>query len=86
MEPAEWNGSNVDQMGVKEKGLVTQQGGDDNKYLQLKNIFVGKLGIGSTAPGFINLGTPWVYATFPKIENSDGGTFGDNLLHISRMR
>ena len=76
VEPAEWNGSNVDQMGVKEKGLVTQQGGDDNKYLQLKNIFVGKLGIGSTAPGFINLGTPWVYATFPKIENSDGGTFG----------
>lgn len=76
VEPAEWNGSNVDQMGVEEKGLVTQQGGDDNKYLQLKNIFVGKLGIGSTAPGFINLGTPWVYATFPKIENSDGGTFG----------
>ena len=76
VEPAEWNGSNVDQMRVKEKGLVTQQGGDDNKYLQLKNIFVGKLGIGSTAPGFINLGTPWVYATFPKIENSDGGTFG----------
>ena len=76
VEPAEWNGSNVDQMGVKEKGLVTQQGGDDNKYLQLKNIFVGKFGIGSTAPGFINLGTPWVYATFPKIENSDGGTFG----------
>ena len=76
VEPAEWNGSNVDQMGVNEKGLVTQQGGDDNKYLQLKNIFVGKLGIGSTAPGFINLGTPWVYATFPKIENSDGGTFG----------
>lgn len=76
VEPAEWNGSNVNQMGVKEKGLVTKQEEGDNKYLQLKNVFVGKLGIGSTAPGFINLGTPWVYATFPKIDNCDGGTFG----------
>lgn len=76
VEPAEWNGSNVYQMGVKEKGLVTMQEEGDNKYLQLKNIFVGKFGIGSTAPGFINFGTPWVYATFPKIDNCDGGTFG----------
>lgn len=79
VEPEEWNGSNVDQMGVKEKGLVTMQEEGGNKYLQLRNMFVGKkiLGkpIGSTAPGFINFGTPWVYAS-TTISKCDGGTFG----------
>ena len=80
VEPAEWNGSNVNQtvFGVNklEPGVVTKQeeeGG--NKYLQLRNMYVGALGIGSNAPGFINFGTPWVYAT-SQIKKCDGGTFG----------
>lgn len=79
VEPEEWNGSNVDQLGVKEPGLVTMQEEGGNKYLQLRNMFVGKkiLGrhIGSNAPGFINFGTPWVYAS-TTISKCDGGTFG----------
>ena len=55
--------------------MVTQQTGGNNKYLQLKNIFVGVSTIGSVAPGFVNFGTPWVYAS-ATIEKCDGGTFG----------
>ena len=79
VEPAEWNGSNVNQtvLGVNklEPGLVTKQEEGGNKYLQLRNMYVGALGIGSNAPGFINFGTPWVYAT-SQIKKCDGGTFG----------
>lgn len=78
VEPSDWNGSNVNQYVIiekKESGLVTQQTEGNNKYLQLKNIFVGVYTIGSTAPGFINLGTPWVYAS-TKISDCDGGVFG----------
>lgn len=80
VEPAEWNGSNVNQtvFGVNklEPGLVTKQEEGGNKYLQLRNMYVGALGIGSNAPGFINFGTPWVYAT-SQIKKCDGGTFGE---------
>ena len=79
VEPAEWNGSNVNQtvFGVNklEPGLVTKQEEGGNKYLQLRNMYVVALGVGSNAPGFINFGTPWVYAT-SQIKKCDGGTFG----------
>ena len=78
VEPSDWNGSNVNQYVIiekKESGLVTQQTEGNNKYLQLKNIFVGVSTFGSVAPGFINLGTPWVYAS-TKISDCDGGVFG----------
>ena len=55
--------------------MVTQQTEGNNKYLQLKNIFVGVYTVGSVAPGFVNFGTPWVYAS-ATIEKCDGGTFG----------
>lgn len=79
VEPSDWNGSNVNQkvsiFTKSEPGLVTQQTGGNNNYLQLKNIFVGVSTIGSVAPGFVNFGTPWVYAS-ATIEKCDGGTFG----------
>ena len=79
MEPSEWNGSNVNQMGQKKLDLVTKVVDNSNTVVQVKNIYVGvNLGlikIGSTAPGFINLGTPWVYAS-TTISDCDGGVFG----------
>ncbi len=78
VEPSDWNGSNVNQYVIiekKESGLVTQQTEGNNKYLQLKNIFVGFSTFGSVAPGFVNFGTPWVYAALP-ISDCDGGVFG----------
>ena len=78
VEPSDWNGSNVNQYVIiekKESGLVTQQTEGNNKYLQLMNIFVGVSTFGSVAPGFVNFGTPWVYAALP-ISDCDGGVFG----------
>ena len=77
VEPAEWNGSNVNQMGQKKPDLVTKVEDNSNTVVQLKNIYIGLKfpKIGSTAPGFINLGTPWVYAS-TTISDCDGGVFG----------
>ena len=76
VEPSEWNGSNVNQMGQKKPDLVTKVE-DNSNVVQLKNIYIGLKfpKIGSTAPGFINLGTPWVYAS-TTISDCDGGVFG----------
>lgn len=79
VEPSEWNGSNVNQMGQEKPDLVTKVVDNSDTVVQVKNIYVGvNLGlikIGSTAPGFINLGTPWVYAS-TTISDCDGGVFG----------
>lgn len=77
VEPSEWNGSNVNQMGQKKPDLVTKVEDNSNTVVQLKNIYIGLKfpKIGSTAPGFINLGTPWVYAS-TTISDCDGGVFG----------
>jgi hypothetical protein len=77
VEPSEWNGSNVDQLGQKKPDLVTKVEDNSNTVVQLKNIYIGLKfpKIGSTAPGFINLGTPWVYAS-TTISDCDGGVFG----------
>ena len=76
VEPSEWNGSNVNQMGQKKPDLVTKVEDNSNTVVQLKNIYIGLKfpKIGSTAPGFINLGTPWVYAS-TTISDCDGGVF-----------
>lgn len=77
VEPSEWNGSNVDQLGQKKPDLVTKVVDNSNTVVQLKNIYIGLPipGLGSTAPGFMNFGTPWVYAS-TTIEDCDGGVFG----------
>lgn len=78
VEPTGWNGSNVNQHVIFDKtesGLVTQQTDGSNKYAQLKNIYIGVGAIGSVAPGFINFGTPWVYAS-TNVPDCDGGVFG----------
>ncbi len=70
VEPSDWNGSSVNQMGQK-KELVF----NDNYSVKLRNAWVGLFGIGSTAPGYITLGTPWVYASMT-LSDCDGGTYG----------
>lgn len=77
VEPSEWNGSNVDQLEQKKPDLVTKVVDNSNTVVQLKNIYIGLPipGFGSTAPGFMNFGTPWVYAS-TTIKDCDGGVFG----------
>ena len=77
VEPTDWNGSSVNQavkiLGKQEK--KQQLVYNDNNTVKMVNTFVGALGIGSVAPGFINLGTPWVYAT-KTVKKCDGGVYG----------
>lgn len=79
IEPEEWNGSSVNQYvsnNTKTQELIFQ---DDNA-VKMQNQFVGFMSIGSVAPGFINLGTPWVYAATKNIftvsPDCDGGVYG----------
>ena len=72
-EPEGWNGSSINQKVVIEKKqqLVYNEG----NAVKLQNIYVGAMGIGSVAPGYITLGTPWVYAS-STLNDCDGGTYG----------
>lgn len=73
VEPSEWNGSSINQKVITtaEMKLVFNE---DNS-VKMQNIFVGAGSLGSVAPGFITLGTPWVYAE-TSVSNCDGGTYG----------
>ncbi|MBD5256774.1 MAG: hypothetical protein HDS50_03965, partial [Bacteroides sp.] len=77
VEPEDWYGSSVNQKvsGVEKSEILVF---NDNG-LKLQNKYVGvSLGfikIGSVAPGYISLGTPWVYAT-ATVSKCDGGTYG----------
>ena len=73
VEPNDWNGSSINQkvMMTKTQELVFNEG----NAVKLKNAFVGVGSLGSVAPGYITLGTPWVYAV-STINECDGGTYG----------
>lgn len=77
VEPTEWNGSSINQyvMLEVERELVF----NESNTVKMVNTYVGiNLGftkIGSVAPGFITLGTPWVYAE-STVSKCDGGTYG----------
>ena len=73
VEPTGWNGSSINQKVVLEK--KQQLVFNDNNAVKMQNIWVGAMGIGSVAPGFITLGTPWVYAS-STLNDCDGGTYG----------
>lgn len=83
VEPADWNGSNVEQKVMNIIGssalLVTKGDATANgTIVKLTNSFVsaGSTGIlGATAPAFINFGTPWVYAV-SEVDKCDGGVYG----------
>lgn len=73
VEPTDWNGSSINQrvISTASQTLIF----NDNQTVKMQNIYVGVGSIGSVAPGFINLGTPWVYA-ISTISECDGGAYG----------
>ena len=78
VEPTDWNGSSVNQKvsGVtKEETLVF----NDGNAVKMVNTYVGidtwLIKVGSVAPGFVTLGTPWVYAV-ADVDKCDGGVYG----------
>lgn len=78
-EPIDWNGSSVNQkvsIATKKETLITKNAsGRNGNSVVMTNKYVGALGIGANAPGYITFGTPWVYAVM-SISKCDGGTYG----------
>ncbi len=72
VEPSDWSGSSVNQMG-QQKELISNQDG----AVKMINAYIGLkfLNLGSVAPGFITLATPWVYAS-TTLSDCDGGVYG----------
>ena len=76
IEPAGWNGSSVNQMGLVQVELVKRGGDDNDAHVVMTNEFAGLAPtLGSNAPAYVTYGQPWVYITIP-VEGCDGGTFG----------
>jgi len=78
VEPESWNGSSVNQKVYidKKETLITKvEDKNGGSAANLISKYVGALGIGSNAPGFLTLGTPWVAANI-KVANCDGGVYG----------
>ena len=73
VEPTDWNGSSINQKVVMpaKKELIS----NDGNAVKMVNTYVGIGSVGSVAPGFINLATPWVYAVIT-IADCDGGVYG----------
>lgn len=80
VEPTDWNGSSINQKVImqKQETLIfdeTTEKVSGSHSVKMQNKFVGVGTIGSVAPGFITLATPWVYAV-STIEDCDGGAYG----------
>lgn len=79
-EPNGWNGSSVKQQVrvvipiTAQQELVFKTTENNNTFARLSNLKVKVAGIGEVAPGFLNFGTPWVYATTNTSE-CDGGVY-----------
>ena len=74
VEPSDWSGSSVNQkvsIFTKKQELIFNEGG----AVKMQSVWVGAGSIGSVAPGYITLGTPWVYASMT-LSDCDGGTYG----------
>lgn len=86
IDPVNWNGSNISQKGAilgsdkDDPNLVTKVAGNGSETaVYLHNCFEGFGKIGSVAPAYVTLGTPWAYAevkNLATIVSSDGGSFG----------
>ena len=77
-EPTSWNGSSINQkvsIATKSETLIFKSTGRNGSAVKMQNKYVGAMGIGSNAPGFISFATPWVYAV-TTVSKCDGGVYG----------
>ena len=82
LQPTGWRAANVAQL-TETAELVTKVEDNGNTYVRMENKYVGAMGIGANAPGYLTLGKPWAYAKAKidfihgsTIEEADGGTYG----------
>ena len=77
-EPSEWNGSSVTSFGMNMKTISK-----DGTSVKIENYNFNKFGINQTIPGYLTLGTPWVFVGGTGIGDAnsyapygDGGSYG----------
>lgn len=77
-EPSEWNGSSVTSFVMNMKTISK-----DGTSVKIENYNFNKFGINQTIPGYLTLGTPWVFVGGTGIMNAnsyapygDGGSYG----------
>ena len=74
-QPADWNGSNVTQVGLKFTFLY-QKPGRTGHCLYVADKSVGALGITAVGPGYVSLGKPWQYLKGLSVKSATAGTEG----------
>lgn len=79
-EPADWEGSSVNQKVFQEKKeTLIEVSSYNGNAVKMTNKDVKVMGFGATAPGFISFATPWVYA-ISTVASCDGGVYGGREL------
>lgn len=77
-QPANWNGSNVTQVGLKFTFVkwLQGQGRNGDGAVSVANQEVGAMGITATAPGYLSLGQPFSYVKGLSKSDATAGTEG----------
>lgn len=77
IQPANWNASNVTQFGFQFNFAHREAGHSGNYSMMVQDQDIGAAGITETSPGYVSLGTPWVYIeSLTKISQATAGDEG----------
>ena len=82
IQPASWNVSNIEQVGIK-FNLTHREAGHSGSYsLMVQDTKVGALGITEVSPGYFSLGKPWSHLEGIDTQTATAGTSGGlNFTH-----
>lgn len=82
IQPASWNVSNIEQVGIK-FNLTHREAGHSGSYsLMVQDTKVGALGITEVSPGYFSLGKPWSHLEGIDTKTATAGTSGGlNFTH-----
>ena len=82
-EPSEWNGSSVASFGQPMKTVSKVKNSDTEVKIENAEINLSFFGVHQVIPGYLTLGTPWVFVGGTSITNAnsyapygDGGSYG----------
>lgn len=82
-EPSEWNGSSVASFGQPKKTVSKVKNSDTEVKIENAEINLSFFGVHQVIPGYLTLGTPWVFVGGTGIGNAnsyapygDGGSYG----------
>ena len=82
-EPSEWNGSSVTSFGQQKETVSKNKNSDTEVKIENAEINLSLFGVHQVIPGYLTLGTPWVFVGGTSITNAnsyapygDGGSYG----------